>query len=970
MATAFNWNQIIQLSAWLLALVELIMGMYVLSLNPRVNTNRYVSVFLFVLSLNSLAIGSMVNAESVTQAQRATILLAATAPVILPALLLASIVLLKPSFFESWLGFTQYIPWILGAFPVLLTLSDVFLGTRFWFVGLNPETYAGGYALLGAFTGGSIGMLVTLWDIVLFGLAVLVLYIYVIFIDRTSTPAIKRIGWLLLLANLIYTFPLIFLRRPGVSAPVTLISGVTYASVCTYAIFQQMVSERRLQRGSLRLRLTLLMVIITLPLLAAMGIILTEQARTELEKDALNSLEAAKTSASSAIPLWLDYNVKALENLASNQDIVSMDPARQRPLLKAMAANYPHMIPVSTTDLNGVNIARSDDQALRDYSDRAWFQRARDGASLAFQTVISRTGGRPTLVVSTPIRNQDGKIVGVVMFATELDTISQLVKQPSMGRGGFVYAVDADNIMIAHPNPAEISNVLKDMTDSAPVKALRAGKTGSISFDENGETWRGNLGLLPNNWGVVAVQPEAILFSSVRDFQRLALLVVAIGAILLLVLAWSTMRQGFRPIQTLTETTSAIAAGDLTRVAPVETQDELGRLAESFNAMTDRLRQLIGGLERGVAERTSDLEKRAVQLRVVSNVAREAAAIRDLEQLLRNVVHMISDQFGYYHAGIFLLSEGDSTRRAAAASGDGAGFAELRAASSEGGQRMLARKHRLEVGRVGIVGHVAATGEPRIAVDVGQDAEFFNNPDLPQTRSEMALPLKIQDRIIGVLDVQSTEPAAFTEDDLSALQILADQVALAIENVRLLTESKQALMNVEALYGRQVREDWRKYLVDQSLIYSLDQAGIRPLKIDDARSVEAPGASSLSQEEDGGSPVYPKKTEIEVPIELRGQRLGSLHLRREEDLGEWSIQEKELLQDTVSQIALSLENARLLEEIQNRAEQEEMINQIVARTQSSLDLDAVIKTAVQEVGRLKNIARVQIRLHREEVKEQ
>jgi GAF domain-containing protein/HAMP domain-containing protein len=964
MASAFDLNQIIQLSAWLLALLELIMGLYVLTLNPRLNTNRYVSVFLFVLTLNSLAIGTMVNADSISQAQLATIVLAATTPLILPALLLASIVLLKASFFKSWLGWTQYIPWALGVFPVLLTLSDVFLGTRFWFVGLDPATYAGGYALLGMYTGGSIGVLVTLWDIVLFDLAVLVLYLYVIFIDKTSTPPVKRITWLLLLANLISTFPLVFLQKPGVSAPVTLFAGLMYASVCTYAIFQQMVSERRLQKGSLRFRLTLLVVIIALPLLTAMSIILAGQARSELEKDALRSLDAARTSAASTVYLWSQYNLEALENLAGNVDIASMDPARQKPLLKAMAASYPSTVLVSTTDLDGVNVARSDDRPLRDYRDATWFQRIRDGAPIAYQAVAGEAGGKPALVVATPIKNPEGKITGVAMSVTDLVAISQLVEQPGLGQGGIVYAVDADNILMANPE----SNELKDVSNTAPVKALREGTTGSMIFTENGESWRGSVGALPNGWGIVAAQPEAVLFSPVRDFQRLAMLVVGIGAILLLILAWATMRQGFRPIQALTETTSAIAAGDLTRSVPVETQDELGELAESFNVMTGRLRQLIGGLELAVADRTRDLERRAVQLRVASNVAREAAAIRDLEQLLRYVVHMISDQFGYYHAGIFLLSESGSEERAAGAAGEGAGFAELRAASSEGGQRMLARRHRLEVGRVGIVGYVAASGQPRIALDVGQDAVFFSNPDLPQTRSEMALPLKVHDRIIGVLDVQSAEPAAFTGDDLSVLQTLADQVALAIENVRLLSESKQALKDVEDLFGQRVKEDWRKYLAAQPQGYSMTQAGIKPLTAETTESVETFHEGIPLREEDG-SPVYAQKPEIEVPIQLRGQRLGSLHFSRAKERGDWSVQEKELLQDTVSQIALSLENARLLEEIQNRAEQEELINQIVARTQGSLDLDAVIRTAVQEVGRLKNVARVQIRLNREGVKE-
>jgi GAF domain-containing protein len=133
---------------------------------------------------------------------------------------------------------------------------------------------------------------------------------------------------------------------------------------------------------------------------------------------------------------------------------------------------------------------------------------------------------------------------------------------------------------------------------------------------------------------------------------------------------------------------------------------------------------------------------------------------------------LISKQFGFYHAGIFLLDERDE-------------YAVLQAASSEGGRRMLERGHKLRVGEVGIVGHVASTGEPRVALDVGEDTAHFAHPDLPNTRSEMALPLKVQDRVIGVLDVQSTHEAAFSEDDVAVLQTMADQLATAIANARL-----------------------------------------------------------------------------------------------------------------------------------------------------------------------------------------
>ena len=172
-------------------------------------------------------------------------------------------------------------------------------------------------------------------------------------------------------------------------------------------------------------------------------------------------------------------------------------------------------------------------------------------------------------------------------------------------------------------------------------------------------------------------------------------------------------------------------------------------------------------------------ERRATHLEVAAEVARHATAILDdVERLLNDTVRRISDKFGFYHAGIFLL---DASRR----------YAVLQAASSTAGARMLRQKHRLKVGQEGIVGHVAATGEARIASDVGTDHVHYANPHLPDTRSEMALPLKVRDRVIGVLDVQSKETSTFTQSDIATLQILADQLANAIENARLYRELKQ-----------------------------------------------------------------------------------------------------------------------------------------------------------------------------------
>ena len=181
-------------------------------------------------------------------------------------------------------------------------------------------------------------------------------------------------------------------------------------------------------------------------------------------------------------------------------------------------------------------------------------------------------------------------------------------------------------------------------------------------------------------------------------------------------------------------------------------------------------------LEERVIERTQELEKRTNQLNATTFVARQTAEIQELSTMLQDTVKLITEQFGFYHAGIFLINE----RR---------DYAVLHSASSEGGKLMLERGHRLQVGTQGIVGYVASEGKPRIALDVGEEAVYFDNPYLPETRSEVGIPLIVRGKTIGVLDIQAIEREAFNEDDLYIFQTLADQIAIAIENIRLFHES-------------------------------------------------------------------------------------------------------------------------------------------------------------------------------------
>jgi len=307
------------------------------------------------------------------------------------------------------------------------------------------------------------------------------------------------------------------------------------------------------------------------------------------------------------------------------------------------------------------------------------------------------------------------------------------------------------------------------------------------------------------------------------------------------------------------------------------------------------LRELTVELEQRVEERTRELaeaaarleavnatlERRTIQMEAAARVARDAAAIRDVDQLLGETVRLISEQFGFYHAGIFLL---DSTRE----------YAVLRAASSEGGQRMLARGHRLRVGIEGIVGWVVGTGQPRVALNVGEDAVFFDNPDLPQTRSEMALPLKVRGEVIGALDVQSVEPAAFSDEDVAALQTMADQIALFIDNARLLEEAQEQVRQVSTLLGRQGREGWRLLAAERpSWGYVYDGIEVAPREAAEVEDVEP---------------------QLTVPLQAYGETIGRLNLVLPDRSP--TPDDVAFIQAVAEHASLALENARLFQETQ------------------------------------------------------
>ena len=420
--------------------------------------------------------------------------------------------------------------------------------------------------------------------------------------------------------------------------------------------------------------------------------------------------------------------------------------------------------------------------------------------------------------------------------------------------------------------------------------------------------------------GVLGVDITANTILAQEQAYRNRLITIFFGTLFLLViLAIFFANYLAKPVMGLRDAAEKISKGDFGyRITKIPHTRELAQLAVDFNSMTANLSDLIDDLEQRVAERTADIERKTDQLRAASFIARQTAEVHDLASLLDIVVRLVSDQFGFYHTGIYLINEaGDE--------------AVLQAASSGGGLRMIENGQSVAVGSLGIVGYVLSQKRHRIVFDIGTDAVLFNNPDLPMTRSEAALPLVVRNKVLGVLDIHSDKPQAFSPEDIDILQTLADQVAVAIENARLLDESQAAVMQLETLTADRSREAWSQELKKKGRVFTYTPLGLRAEKI-------------------------PLKDEnvIKTAITLRGHKIGNISISRKED-AVWNKTDEDFILEVANQIGLAVDNIRLLENATQRAKQEQTVGRLATRFGQSLDIDTLLQTAARELGQLPEV---------------
>jgi GAF domain-containing protein len=373
--------------------------------------------------------------------------------------------------------------------------------------------------------------------------------------------------------------------------------------------------------------------------------------------------------------------------------------------------------------------------------------------------------------------------------------------------------------------------------------------------------------------------------------------------------------------------------------------------AEERNAEAVRSRTLLEQRAEELAAANTLLQGRTIQLQTASDVAHSAASELDLDEWGQQAVDLIRERFGLYYVGLFLLDE----------AGEWAG---LKAGTGEVGRRMLAQRYGVGAGDGSAVGLCVVDDQPYVALQEWVEPAWLSGLDdvgrlaisgeiissLPGTQAEIALPLHSRGQVIGALDVHGAEPEVFSREAINTLHTLADQMAVAIDNARLLVELRQRLAEMEAAQRLYVREQWADLVPRQvAPFHQRTRADTRPL--DDAMMPEVEKAIAeraivvQSGAGNGGG-----QAALVAPITLRGEVIGVLGLQEAGDDRQWTEDEVALVEAVADQMALAIENIRLLDETERRADRERVTAEIATRVRASMSIENILQTAVRELG--------------------
>ncbi|MBN1217998.1 MAG: GAF domain-containing protein [Anaerolineae bacterium] len=554
------------------------------------------------------------------------------------------------------------------------------------------------------------------------------------------------------------------------------------------------------------------------------------------------------------------------------------------------------------------------------------------------------TTGEAVWYFSAPIVGREGLTGGVVRVKYSAEVLQQIITQHNglAGEQSFAVLLDENRVQLA--NGGQANQRFKSIVplDPATVGTLQAegrlpdgspselyvslpgfaeelnnptsnNPNFTVQFDETAAqlALAGIARVKSQSWQVVFLQPQKAVLAPLREriFTMGFIVVVIVGVLVVIALNLSKMLSG--PLVRLADVIQVVAGGALGLQVPVESRDEVGLVARAVNSLSAQMRELSSNVDQIIAERTRALGNIVRALETSTQIGRQITTILEIDELLRYVVNRIQIEFNFYYTHIYLVEEET-------------GDLVMTEGSGEIGYRLKARGHRLKAGE-GIVGTVASSNEYFFSNDVSKVLNFVPNDLLPETRSELALPLRKGNQVLGVLDIQDNKTNRFTSTDVSLMQSIANQAAVAIDNARLLTQTQNALKEVQRLTRRLTREGWDE--ISQEITttgYRFSRGASIPLSPDSDSwlpPVKQIGIKKQLVKRVDGDNGDNAAAELAIPLVLRGEVIGVLGVKREE-AAEWADEEIAAVEAVANQVTLALENARL------SMEQEKTITQL------------------------------------------
>ncbi|MFO3796647.1 MAG: GAF domain-containing protein, partial [Anaerolineales bacterium] len=656
------------------------------------------------------------------------------------------------------------------------------------------------------------------------------------------------------------------------------------------------------------------------------------QTAAALDNYILNNIETVRAQAQ--LPLLRNYLLAE-----ESERRVSFIEIGQT-LISFRSRDVQYILSYALLNARGIVVADTINSNMgRDESGEEYFHRAMLGIANASSIRYRGASPQPTLAFAAPVKAIDGRPIGVLRFWLSPAAVEQIIAANAglAGEHSLPMLLDEYGIVLAHEGQPGLRNHFIRPPDQATINALiekgRILPTTSLEvapiqgldeglqqisvhqfFDIELESPNGeriveratarHIYSLP--WIVVYHQTISYFAAPLRQ-QRNAIALLALPLAIVMAIAGIGISETIvTPLRRLRDAALRVQQGDLNVHLSLGTHDETATLAEAFNQMVKRTREVLSNLEAQVQERTLALAERSAYLQAVAEVGRLIFSLRDPQVLIPRVVEIIRSRFGLYYVGLFEVD----------ASGE---WAVLRAGTGEAGKAMLARGHRIRIGS-GMVGWSIANNQARIAQQAELDAVRLRTPELPDTRSEAALPLRTRSSVIGALSIQSDRPNAFNPDNLAIFQILADLVSSALENARLYAEMESTLHSLEHIFAERVHSILEQHFhVHGSTTYRSD--GMRVWEDPTAWYTEMEEALHRGEPVLGEQTLYEQENvyPLAIPILLRGRTIGVMRTYKPAEKGPWTFQEIRVLQNILDQIALTLEAAQLYEQTQQRA---------------------------------------------------